>query len=893
MGKDRGSILQNAQKYTAKGLHDKAIEEWQKLIKETPNDGNIYNTIGDLYLKKNSISEATNAFLKAADSFDQAGFALKTIAVYKKIIKIDPNRFDVFLKLGDVNAERGLVGNALGDYLKVAKHYVGTGKLKEGVEVYRKIIKLDPQNVSIRIKLAEMCVKEGLKTEAVEEYLGVAEIYGQGGRKEEAIKLYDQILKIAPSHPTAKQLKNKLEGGALEGSEVSETPEEVQTASHQTEMVKPDKVFGSPQKGVQTGAEESQASPLSIQNQEDTPVDPTRVPTALEPIVDEGAVPSLEEELPVFEEPVEKILEPTSLSREEGKIPEGEVVELSDPSSLVKEFSQSSPKLSGDESGTPTPADEETPQQKMDEYIQHETIEGFFAEADVYLKYGLPQKAIDQLKGVLKQDPYNQKARLQLKEIYKNEGQIPEAVMECLKLAKIFELEGEPDRYNQILQEAMDLDPNNRQVKLMAGVSAQEREDSISQNLESSGVSSVSIPSAQETSESSQVNGLETEFSEASVTEFNAPLGRKGGPDEGVRSLDEIMNAQPLSPEEVGEKLAEGDFYLQQGLKEEAKRVYELVLLKVPEHPEALKKLTEISVEEDIDREISEIPDSQVLAELSQQEITGEQGIEKDSDSSVGIPASQESIDEISFSSVSESSNEVSFNENLDQPVSEASSREKAEEMDEGFVDLSDVLEEAEDQKELQEVSEQGNIDSELDSIFQEFQKGIQEQFGDEDYETHYNLGIAYKEMGLIHEAIGEFELSIKGDDRFVDSCTMLSTCFVEKGAFDKAAEYLDSALNDPRCNENNVLWLKYELGTLYENQGLHEKALEHYIEVKEADSNFKDVKKRIIKLQKDGPSLDDKGDEGLSDPGSELSVGTSSKKESKVERKKGKISYL
>ena len=132
MGKDKATILQNAQKFTAKGLLDKAIGEWQKLIKETPNDGNIYNTIGDLYLKKNSISEATKAFLKAADSFDQTGFALKTIAVYKKIIKVDPNRFDVFLKLGDVNAARGLVGNALDDYLKVAKHYVGSGKLKEG-----------------------------------------------------------------------------------------------------------------------------------------------------------------------------------------------------------------------------------------------------------------------------------------------------------------------------------------------------------------------------------------------------------------------------------------------------------------------------------------------------------------------------------------------------------------------------------------------------------------------------------------------------------------------------------------------------------------------------------------------------------------------------------------
>ena len=99
MAINKSTILQNAQRYTAKGQIDNAIEEWQKLIAETPNDGNIYNTIGDLYLKKNAIKYAVAVYFKAANAFHDAGFALKTISVYKKIIKLAPKRRDDCLKL--------------------------------------------------------------------------------------------------------------------------------------------------------------------------------------------------------------------------------------------------------------------------------------------------------------------------------------------------------------------------------------------------------------------------------------------------------------------------------------------------------------------------------------------------------------------------------------------------------------------------------------------------------------------------------------------------------------------------------------------------------------------------------------------------------------------------
>ncbi|HXN07688.1 MAG TPA: tetratricopeptide repeat protein, partial [Nitrospiria bacterium] len=173
---DKTAIIQNAQKFAAKGQIDKAIEEWQKLAKDSPNDGNIYNSIGDLYLKKNKNAEAVAAFSKAGVAFEKAGFALKTIAVYKKIIKLEPDNQDIHIKLADLDAERGLVGNAIEEYLKVIRQYTQKGFIKDSIVIYKKIVALDPNNVMVRNKLIDLLTKEGDKKGAAEQYvhLGVA-----------------------------------------------------------------------------------------------------------------------------------------------------------------------------------------------------------------------------------------------------------------------------------------------------------------------------------------------------------------------------------------------------------------------------------------------------------------------------------------------------------------------------------------------------------------------------------------------------------------------------------------------------------------------------------------------------------------------------------------------
>jgi len=231
---DKAEVISQAQKFAAKGMLDKAIAEWQKLISRTQSDGNIYNTIGDLHLKANQTTDALSAYLKAADVFKTAGFEIKSAAIYKKIIKIDPARLDVCEKLADLHAERGLTGNAAEDYLRVAKQYAQREDHGAALSVYQKLSRLDPKNCDIRIKIAETCKKLGLGQQAVEAYDAVRSLYEERNMARQAQAILEQILKIDP-----KFLPSKGTPGTKAFSESAPSTEEASHSLFPNAMLSP------------------------------------------------------------------------------------------------------------------------------------------------------------------------------------------------------------------------------------------------------------------------------------------------------------------------------------------------------------------------------------------------------------------------------------------------------------------------------------------------------------------------------------------------------------------------------------------------------------------------------------------------------------------------------
>lgn len=144
----------------------------------------------------------------------------------------------------------------------------------------------------------------------------------------------------------------------------------------------------------------------------------------------------------------------------------------------------------------------------------------------------------------------------------------------------------------------------------------------------------------------------------------------------------------------------------------------------------------------------------------------------------------------------------------------------------------------------LQEVEKQrtSTIEKNMMEIFDEFKKGVDEKIGHEDYDTRYNLGIAYKEMGLLEEAIHEFLISSRHPVKFFDSAGLLGMCFREKGMFGEAANWFEKAAATPDRKHEEYLAVKFELVITYKLQEDFASAKKFAEDILRIDSSYRNI---------------------------------------------------
>jgi pilus assembly protein FimV len=237
---------------------------------------------------------------------------------------------------------------------------------------------------------------------------------------------------------------------------------------------------------------------------------------------------------------------------------------------------------------------------------------------------------------------------------------------------------------------------------------------------------------------------------------------------------EEVTIAPPEAPaiEDYSEEIAEADFYIKQGLTDEAREVLERLQNLFPENKEVSLKLTSLS-----------------------QVVEGEEKIEH----------------------VEEKQKEPAVTE-------------------------GEIIE-------AEEIAEPA-FDSDVMDIFNEFKKGLEKELEEEDYETHYNLGIAYKEMGLIDDAIREFQTSRNNPKRFVPSSNMLGVCYMEKGLYPLAVDVLKNAIEKMEDRSESYWAMNYDLAEAYENNGNLKEALDLYTEVYGWNSKFRSVSDKMENLR-------------------------------------------
>ncbi len=487
MAFNKEKVMDAARKFVDKGQIDKAVKEYLRIVHEDPKDVRVWLKIGDLYAKKGAKQDATETYLKVARFYHEQGFFLKAVAVYKQILKLDPRLVDVILKLAELYRQLGLMSDAMQHFESVAAHFHREGNTKEALATVKKLVDLDPENIATRIKLAELYSKEALVDEAATEFTVACEQLRRQNRQDDFLKVAERLLWHKPDNNS---LNRELAGLYLRRNDPRRAlqklqacfkadPRDVETlgllaqafqaldqkaktvsvlkelARVHVENKQRDKatevfrkilefVPGDPDAKEFLGANVAKppavVAPLPVR----PPSPPARASTPIPAEVraaTAGAKFNITGDLPAFNHATPP---PTNMT---GSMPLVDEQSLSGVDFALPEYDDAD--FSADMEPAPDPRVTSAAGER-----HAEEISKILAETDVYVKYGLHQKAVDHLRRVFGLDPENVEAHERLKDIFVSQGREQEAEVELLKLAEVI-APSDPDRAEAYLQELL------------------------------------------------------------------------------------------------------------------------------------------------------------------------------------------------------------------------------------------------------------------------------------------------------------------------------------------------------------------------------------------------------------------------------------------------------
>ena len=200
MAANKRKILEAARKYAQKGAKDKALKEYEKLLKLDPRDAKLRLEVGDAHRRWGQIEPAIAAYSKVALQYMNEGFDARAVAVYKQIQNLDPERYETYEPLAELYQRIGLTTEAINALQTAADGYHRAGKRREALDLLRKMATVDPSNTTSRIKVADLLRQEQLNSEAIAEYQAVADEMERHNDSEALEGVLERILEVEPDH---------------------------------------------------------------------------------------------------------------------------------------------------------------------------------------------------------------------------------------------------------------------------------------------------------------------------------------------------------------------------------------------------------------------------------------------------------------------------------------------------------------------------------------------------------------------------------------------------------------------------------------------------------------------------------------------------------------------
>jgi tetratricopeptide (TPR) repeat protein len=209
-GFNKAKVLASAEKFVQTGKLQNAIVEYEKIVKEDPKDLTVLNTLGDLCVRVGQNEQAAQHFKNVGEHYAQDGFTVKAIAVYKKLTRLSPNNHDNINRLGDLYSQQGLFSDARAQYMQVADHLLKSGDNNQAARVFQRILELDPENNATQSKLADLYLKLGKKAEASKIFYTAAESLYARSAFDAADEALNKVLSIDPQNGPARTLRGMI-----------------------------------------------------------------------------------------------------------------------------------------------------------------------------------------------------------------------------------------------------------------------------------------------------------------------------------------------------------------------------------------------------------------------------------------------------------------------------------------------------------------------------------------------------------------------------------------------------------------------------------------------------------------------------------------------------------
>ncbi|HEX7723809.1 MAG TPA: tetratricopeptide repeat protein [Pyrinomonadaceae bacterium] len=736
MAFDKVKTLRAAERSLEMGKIPAAIKEYCKIVEGEPDDFTTLNILGDLHVRVGNHEAAISCFRRIADHYREQDFALKAIAMFRKIDRLRPSDVEIANSLADLYAQQDLVVEARAHYLVVANAHAKSGATQAGLDVLAKIANLDPQNTDVRIKLAEGYLKEGMRNEAAAAFTDAGQSLLARGALDESLEAFSRSLDIKPGdYVTLNGLlaAHSTRGTADEAAEIiarasGENPDDLKLLS----------MLAGAYVKAEDAAQANAATAALIEKD----------PSAYLRLVDVAHLYLGLDQVEAAVAAVARISEQMLAEHEEQQLLE-----------LLNEFL---------------------------------TCDADNVQAlRLLVRAHWWQRDVDNLKASLER----------MAEAAEAAGVIDE---ERYALTQLTRLAPENTAHADRLQEL--------------GGATEEAAAELLLEFESTAAGQtetitepVAHDFASESESSSPLNG-ESEFEWSSISEVTDPQDTSGTEMEIERgftfegvvseelsgSLDESASETSNAEEDRRatlrkQELESVDFYIAQGYADIAVDTLDLLEHQFGKHPDIDLRRQQLETGGET---AAIVMDAELPAEAS--------AIEQTADSSAAIDHPQPAL-----------------------PVAQ------------------------------QPAANVQVIDAGLAEIFEEYRVSAEsETNGNGDYETHYNLGLAYQEMDLFEEALEEFQMAISlvspddGSPRYLQCCNLLGHCFMQKGVPQLAVKWFNKGLNSPNTSDDERQALRFDLAAAYEQAGDLNQAKNLFTEIYGVNVSYRGVNERLKSLE-------------------------------------------